>query len=127
MHERAVRRNVRRAAVEIRPVLDARDELLRVFGQGRKLMLFVRRGIVALEHDLLLRDVRPELPCSVKIVLNHQRRCDRADGRARDDVKRDAELPHRLPRADLICALRAAAGKRDRLFHAHPSLVFLAI
>ena len=127
VHERAVRRNVRRAAVEIRPVLDARDELLRVLGQGRKLMLFVRRGIVALEHDLLLRDVRPELPRAVKIALHHQRRRDRADGRARDDVKRDAELPHRLPRADLICALRAAAGQRDRLFHAHPSLVFLAI
>ena len=98
-----------------------------MLGQGRKLPLFMRRGIVALEHDLLLRDVRPELPCAVKIVLHHQRRRDRADGRARDDIERDAQLPHRLPRADLICALCAAAGQRDRLFHAHPSLVFLAI
>ena len=117
VHERAVGRDVRRAAVEIRPVPDARDELLRVLGQRRQLALFVRRGIGAFEHDLLFRDVRPELPRAVKIVLHHQRRRDRADGRARDDVKRDAQLPHRLPRADLICALRAAAGQRDRLLH----------
>ena len=124
MHERAVRRNVRRAAVEIRPVPDARDELLRVLGQRRQLALFVRRGIGAFEHDLLFRDVRPELPRAVKIVLHHQRRRDRADGRARDDVKRDAQLPHCLPRADLIRALRAAAGQRDCLLHGTSLLGF---
>ena len=117
VHERTVRRDVRRAAVEVRPVLDPRDELLRVLSQRRQLALFVRRGVFAFEHDLVLRDVRPELPRAVKIVLHHQRRRDRADGCARDDVKRDAQLPHCLPRADLIRALRAAAGQRDCLLH----------
>ena len=117
VHERAIWRDVRRTAVEIRPVLHTRDELLRVLSQRRQLALFVRRGVGALEHDLLFRDVRPELPRAVKIALHHQRRRDRADGRARNDVKRDAQLPHRLPRADLIRALRAAAGQRDRLLH----------
>ena len=117
VHERAIRRDVRRTAVEIRPVLHTRDELLRVLSQRRQLALFVRRGVGALEHDLLFRDVRPELPRAVKIALHHQRRRDRTDGRARNDVKRDAQLPHRLPRADLIRALRAAAGQRDRLLH----------
>ena len=124
MHERTVRRDVRRAAVEIRPVLHARDELLRMLGQGRQLALLARRGVGPLEHDLVLCDVRPELPRTVKIVLHHQRRRDRADGRARDDVKRDAQLPHCLPRADLIRALRAAAGQRDRLLHGTSLLGF---
>jgi len=124
VHERAVRRDVRRTAVEVRPVLHTRDELLRVLSQRRQLALFVRRGVGALEHDLLFRDVRPELPRTVKIALHHQRRRDRTDGRARNDVKRDAQLPHRLPRADLIRALRAAAGQRDRLLHGTSLLGF---
>ena len=124
VHERAVGRDVRRAAVEIRPVLHARDELLRMLGQGRQLALLARRGVGPLEHDLVLCDVRPELPRAVKIVLHHQRRRDRADGRACDDVKRDAQLPHCLPRADLIRALRAAAGQRDRLLHGTSLLGF---
>ena len=74
-----------------------------------------RHRFVVHIHDLRIADVFPDGLRFFQIAHHDERAVESADGGARDGVDLYARLAQRLPGADLVCALRPAAFKRQRV------------